>query len=214
MGKATVAKKEIPQAYKGMRPGGPVFNLPDAADAIDLHLRLREDLTDGINAGETEAQIKAFSRASPAEKADYIRASLLHWASLNQVVTLRSRWGFRGRDNQIPKWLDLLFNKIEKDNSVRLVLISERKLPIEKLNAFPRVVQFELEQLSNETIQFILGEMIEQRFQRPEKMATIASESNGHPATANYVAYLVNSGMSLDSLAALPTRFTPSMIKY
>ena len=205
MGKATLAKRIIPQAYKGMREGGPTFSLPDAADAVDLHLRFREDLLDGLPPDATTAQIAAFSRLNPDEQADSLRASLLHWSSLNQVVTLRSRWGFRERDQQIPRWLEALFVKISKDNSLRVVLLSERKLPIQRLATFPHVAQFSLEQLSCETIQFILGELIEQRFQRPEKLVDIAPEIHGHPATANHVAYLVNSGMSLDSLVALPT---------
>jgi hypothetical protein len=149
-------------------------------------------------------QVEAFSRLNPDEQADTLRASLLHWALINQVVTLRSRWGFRERDRQIPRWLEALLGKIAKDKGLRLILISERKLPVERVAVFPHVAQFGLEQLGDETIQFILGDLIEQRFQRPEKIADIASEIHGHPATANHVAYLVNSGMSLDSLLTLP----------
>ena len=38
----------------------------------------------------------------------------------------------------------------------------------------------------------------------PSKLPSVSSKVHGHPATANHVAYLVNSGMTLESLAEYP----------
>jgi len=187
-----------------MRPAGPVFKLPDAADAIDLHLRLREDINDGLTPAERQEQMAAFNSLTPQQQADALMASLSHWAGTNQVVTLRSRWGFRDRTRTLPHWLDALMRLFEAPTSIRLVMLSERKLPTEALAKFEHARQYDLEELDADTIQTILDGLIEPRYQVPERLLEIAGEIQGHPATAHHVAYLVNGGMSLETIAIVP----------
>lgn len=204
MGKATVAKALIRNAYPGMRAGGPSFKLPDAADAIDLHLRLREDIENGLSPTQREEQIAAFNDLTAQQQAEAIVASLCHWSKTNQVITLRSRWGFRDRTHQLPSWLEALLKLLESPYNIRIILLSERKLPLEAVSSFEHVRQYELEELDTNAIHTILDDLIEPRYQVPERIPEITVEIQGHPATARHVAYLVNGGMSIETLTIVP----------
>jgi hypothetical protein len=204
MGRGTVGKHLIPRVFVGMRPGGPIFDLTDAADAIDWHLKLFEDLNGGITAYDMARQMDAFPAHNPGAQAEFLWQSLRHWGDLNQVVTVRSRWGLRDRGHDIKPWASELFKKLATDPRIKLVLISDRKLPVTKLHGFPNVRQYEVEELGSETIGYILSRAIPAKFLRPEKLGSIADRVHGHPATAHHVAFLVTGGMSLDTLSQFP----------
>lgn len=204
MGRGSLAAELIRDAYRGMRPAGPIFEIPEAGDAIDWHLALIRDIRGKLTREETAAQIDAFSNLTPQQKATTILASLSHWGKLNQVITIRHRWGLRGRGNSLKPWLLELINILASDNSIRLILISERQLPHVQVASLGNVVQFHLEELDTDTIQYILTERIPARYLDTQRLPLLAERINGHPATANYVSMLVQSGRSMDSLVISP----------
>lgn len=65
-------------------------------------------------------------------------------------------------------------------------------------------MQFHLEELDQQTIQYILSERIPPRYLDTQRLPLLAEKINGHPATANYVSMLVRSGRSMDSLVISP----------
>ncbi len=205
MGRGTFAAELVRDAYRGMRPAGPVFAVPEAGDAVDWHLHLLSDLRGGLSDDEVAKQISAFNALGPAAQAQTLLASLLHWGKLNQVVTIRHRWGLRGNGSSIKPWLSELFLLLQNEPSVRLILISERKLPDLEINSIGNVLQFHLDDLDSESIQFILSDRIPPRYLDPQRLLPLAEKINGHPATANYVAMLVGSGKSMDSLIGAPS---------
>ena len=91
MGRGTLAAELVKKAYPGMRPAGPVFDIPAAGDAIDWHLQFLDDLNEVLKDADAAAQISAFSSLSPSDQAKTLVASLRHWGNLNQVVTIRHR---------------------------------------------------------------------------------------------------------------------------
>ncbi len=203
MGRGTLAAQVIKDAYRGMRPAGPVFDLPDAGDAVDWHLRFYEDLNEGVTNGQIQAQIKAFDMLGADQQAEFLIASLKHWGCLNQVVTIRNRWGLRDKGHALRPWLTKLIRLLTSEPSVKLVLISERKLPTEEVERLGNVRQFAVEELDQGTIEYILSDRIHARYRDPQKLAAVAERIHGHPATANYAAYLVNGGRSMESLAVV-----------
>lgn len=203
-GRRTLAKQIATSAFRGMRPAGPIFELARNADAVDWHLRFVEDLKGSITADEGREQAAAFSQLSPDEQADQLIASLSHWAGLNQPVTVASRWGFRDRGRALRPWLASLFKKLAARPEIKLILISERRVSDDVIQEFPNVSQYSVDPLSNDTIEYILTKRIDQKFLKVERLISIAPRIHGHPATANYVALLVNGGRSMDSLDLLP----------
>ncbi len=208
MGRGTLASELVTEVYRGMRPGGPIFEIPAAGDAVDWHLRFLEDLNGQLSEADTANQIKAFNELIPSAQADTLIASLEHWSALNQVVIVRHRWGLRDRGNVLRPWLSALFQKLKFKPNIRLILISERQLPREEMAQLQNVRQFGLEELDQETIAYILSERISPRYLDAQRLPELAKNIHGHPATANHVAYLVNSGRSIESLVASPEPVT------
>lgn len=205
IGRSTLAKGLATSAFPGARPAGPVFDLSAAADAVDWHLRFFEEAKDGnLAPGEAAAQIKAFGKLSPPEQALSLATSLDHWADINQVVTVKTRRGLRDRGKAASPWLDSLFQLLAQRPASRIILVSDRRLADTALIPHGNVEQYPLEELSDADIQFILTKRLEPRFIRPELLPEIAGHIHGHPATAQHVVKLVNSGKSLDTLVLLP----------
>jgi len=204
MGRGAIGKSLVRRAFLGMRPAGPVFDLPDAADAVDWHLTLYEDLNGKMTAIQMAQQMDAFPEAEPDKAADFLVSSLAHWGELNQVVTIRCRWGLRDRGRDIKPWATSLFGKLKTTPSIKLILISDRRLPSDKLAYHQNVRQYEVLELPDRTIEYILTQSIRPQYSQPEKLELIAERVHGHPATANHVSFLVNGGMTLDSLCEFP----------
>jgi hypothetical protein len=200
MGQGTLAAALSKEAYSGMRPAGPVFEVPASGDAIDWHLKFFADPNEGLSDTVAAEQIAAFAKLSPYDQARSLVASLRHWAGLNQVVTIRHRWGLRDKGNRLRPWLLELMKQLPSEPAVRLILISERQLPPDPVEELGNIQQFAVEELDSETIQFILTERIEPRYLDPQRLPAIAARIHGHPATANYTAYLINGGRSMESL--------------
>jgi TIR domain len=204
MGRGTVAQNLTRRIFRGMRPAGPIFDVPDAADAIDWHLELYQDLNGQLSPYQMALQMDAFPDSNADQAAEFIERALVHWEQLNQVVTIRSRWGLRERGHDIKPWLARLFNRLEKLPALKLILISDRKLPADKIAQYPNARQYSVDELPDETIEYILSRSISPQFLRPERLEIIAQRVHGHPATANHVAFLVNGGITLDSLCQFP----------
>ncbi|WP_165837170.1 TIR domain-containing protein [Phenylobacterium hankyongense] len=200
MGRGTLAAELVTEAYRGMRPGGPVFDIAPSGDAVDWHLRLFEDLSGSLSDADAAAQIEAFNGLEATAQAQVLLSSLRHWGDLNQVVTIRHRWGLRDKGHALRPWLAALLEALAAEPSIRLILISERQLPRVQLSAIENVKQFSLEELDDETIQFILTDRIAPRYLDVQRLPSLAAQIKGHPATANYSAYLVNGGRSIESL--------------
>ncbi|SFI64504.1 Tetratricopeptide repeat-containing protein [Phyllobacterium sp. CL33Tsu] len=204
MGRSTLANNVIENSFSAMRPAGPIFDLPDMSEAVDIYLRIKEDLDGVMSKAEIESQIAMFQTLDVEKQVDYILKSLSHWAELNQVITLRTRWGLRDRSRRLKVWVEQLFRKSTSIRNLRIVYISERKLPVEEIARLGNVAQYEVSQLENQDIQYILSKKIEGRFFDPNLASDIASKIRGHPSTALHVAYLTNGGMSFDSINSNP----------
>ncbi len=205
IGRSTLAKSLAASAFPGTRPAGPVFDLSAAADAVDWHLRFIEEAKDGkLTPSEAAEQIQAFGKLSPPQQALSLATSLAHWADMNQVVTIKTRRGLRDRGKAASPWLDSLFQLLAQRPASRLILVSDRRLADTALIPHGNVEQYPLEELSDDDVQFLLTKRLEPRFIRPELLPGIASHIHGHPATAQHVVKLVNSGKSLDTLVLLP----------
>lgn len=200
MGRGTLAAELVRDAYQGMRPAGPVFEVPAAGDAVDWHLQLFADINEGLSDATAAAQIAAFNNLSIYEQAKTLVASLRHWGRLNQVVTIRHRWGLRDKGNNLRPWLLELLRQLQSEPTIRLILISERQLPLVQVRDLGNIQQFALQELDSQTIQFILTERIDPRYLDAQRLPAIAERIGGHPATANYATYLVNGGRSIESL--------------
>ena len=203
-GRRTLARQIASSAFRGMRKGGPVFDLARNADAVDWHLRFFEDQRGGITADESKAQAAAFSLLTPDQQADQLLLSLSHWSKLNQPITVASRWGFRDRGRSLRPWLAVLLQKLASRPEIKLILISERRIADDIVQTFSNVAQYNVDPLTDETIEYILTKRIDPKFLKVERLVSVAPKIHGHPATANYVSLLVNGGRSMDSLELLP----------
>lgn len=204
MGRATISKRVISTTFSAMRPAGPVFDLPDMTEAVDLYLRLKEDLDGIMSDQELQTQTGAFQALDVPKQIGFILSSLKHWADLNQVVTLRTRWGLRDRTRKLKPWVEQLFQQSPNVRNLRIFYISERKLPTEEIAKYPSVAQYEIDQLPTEDINYILSKKIEPRKYDPINSAVISEKIRGHPSTAGHVALLTNGGMSLESINSNP----------
>lgn len=204
MGRGTLSKELVESTFRQMRSAGPIFEIPANGDAVDWYLQFYTDLNYPVTNETIEKQIFFFTQLNDEEKADALIACLQHWASLNQVITLRHRWGLRNKGNSIPFWFKSVLTKLRNMPEIKLIVISERQLPRAEIESLQNIKQFHLEELDDLSIQTILTERINARFMDYQRLPELAHNIKGHPATANYAAYLINSGLSMESLKIAP----------
>ncbi len=204
MGRTTISRAVMENTLRTSRGGGPVFDLPDMAEAIDFYLAILQDQNGVMERQQVEKQIEQFNRIDDEAKADAILALVRHWAELNQVITFRTRWGLRDRTRQAKPWLKSFMEKAASVPSIRIIYISERQLPHDAMYFLNNAAQFHVDQLPDSDIQYILGELIDGRHYDAQKAEVLAEHIHGHPATAHFVASLIGAGRSIDTLNENP----------
>lgn len=204
MGRSTVGKLVIDRFFSKMRPSGPVFDLPDMAESIDFYLALKEDLDGVMSKNEVERQIAAFELLTPIEQAKTIAGQFFHWAKLNQPVVIKTRWGLRDRGRHLKPWLDEFFKITAGSTNLRVIFISERRLPDEQVAERANIAQFLIGELSPTDMQILLNQLIDPRYYDARKAEALTALIGGHPATASYAALLINKGRNADTLEANP----------
>ncbi|MEX0955684.1 MAG: toll/interleukin-1 receptor domain-containing protein [Rhizobiaceae bacterium] len=204
MGRNTVAGEVIRNSFGMMRSAGPVFDLPDMAEAVNFYLTFKQDIDGLMSKEEIEKQIVAFGKLSPEAQAKAIHAQAKHWADLNQPIVVKTRWGLRDRSRHLKPWFDAFLRLSEGTPSLRIIYVSERRLPEEEIFGRKNISQFPIGQLNDVDIQIILSKLIEPRHFDASKSEEFSQLILGHPATAHYMALLVNAGRNLDTLKANP----------
>lgn len=204
MGRKTFAQEYAKKSFSQMRSGGPVFNLPDMAEAVDFYLAMKQDISGVFTKKGLEEQIAAFDAMDHSNQAQMILEVAKHWADLNQPIFVSTKLGLRDRYRNLKPWLDEFF-KISKDTpSLRVVYISERRLPDEASIETSNLAQFQIEELSSLDIQYLLGELIDSRYFDAAKAEVLSRHVHGHPATTHFAAKFINSGKNLDSVNENP----------
>lgn len=200
MGRTSIAKSVLQTSLKNMRRAGPIFDLPDMADAVDFYLAMRQDMFGIASKSEVEDQIAFFQSMEPEKQAAAVLELCKHWSGNNQPILVKTKFGLRDRDRDIKVWLKHFFNLSESFPALRIIYVSERRLPDDSAIEVKNVGQFRVDELNDEDIQYILSELVEARYYDAGRAEQLSQKIHGHPATAHYVSELVNSGRTIDSL--------------
>ena len=110
----------------------------------------------------------------------------------------------RDRERNLKPWLDHFFRITRQQANLRILYVSERRLADEEVGSRSNLAQFSVEQLTDVDIQVLLADLIDPRFFDARKIEALAGLVLGHPATAHFVARLVNSERNPDTLNANP----------
>lgn len=204
MGRKTFAAQYVLKTLSSMRKGGPSFNLPDMAEAVDLYLAMKQDLTGIFSEGQLKEQIAAFREMTDSDQARMIFDIATHWADINQPIVLSTRLGLRDRYRNLKPWLKEFFVLSKRVPSLRVIYVSERQLPEETAIDIPNLMQIHVDELDTSDTLYILGELINPRYFDVAKGERLSNHIHGHPATAQYVAKFINSGKSIDTLNENP----------
>lgn len=204
IGRRTLARKLPARLFPAMRDVVPEFELPDAADAIDLYIHLLSDIEGALDLKKLDAIQKSFPRA-PKEQAKFIAKCLSHWGDINQAIIIEIRWGLRDNGTELRTWFKLLLNELIATPTVRVIFISGRKLAPESLASFKNVLHYEVPELDAETIGYILTKLVDRKLYNPTLFARLANLAVGHPDTAHHIAYLVNNGRSPATILEKPS---------
>ncbi|MEQ5776114.1 toll/interleukin-1 receptor domain-containing protein [Thalassospira sp. NFXS8] len=204
MGRTSVASEFTRKTFHSMRPAGPVFDLPDMAEAIDFYLALLQDIKGAMSKEELERQIDCFQGMEEEQQAQFVYGLFKHWALINQPVVVKTRKGLRDRSRNMKPWFSHFLEISKSTPSLRVIYISDRRLPDESALNFENLAQFHVGELSDSDIQYLLGELIEARYYDSGKSEALSRHIHGHPATAHYAAKLINTGKNLDTLNENP----------
>ncbi len=200
MGRTSIARSILAKSLKSMRPAGPVFDLPDMADAVDFYLAMRQDIFGTSDKKNIDAQIQFFNELQPKDQAMAVLELCKHWSGNNQPIILKTRFGLRDRHREIKEWLKEFFALSRAVPALRIIYVSERRLPDDAAIGVPNVSQFKVDELADQDIQYILSDLVEPRYYDARRAEQLAQKIHGHPATAHYVSELVNLGRTIDSL--------------
>lgn len=204
MGRKTFAERYASKSLSAMRLGGPVFNLPDMAEAVDFYLAMKQDISGSFSKEELVEQIAAFDVMEHSDQAKMILDIAKHWSEINQPIFISTKLGMRDRHRNLKSWLSHFVKHSKEVPALRIVYISERQIPEEAVIELPNLIQFQIEQLSSMDIHYLLSELIDPRYFDAMKAEKLSRHVHGHPATAHYVAKFINSGKSLDTLNENP----------
>ncbi|MBO9509650.1 TIR domain-containing protein [Thalassospira sp. A3_1] len=204
MGRTTVASKIISRSFSMMRQGGPIFDLPDMAEAVDFYIALKEDLDGIMSKSDLAEQIQRFSPLSPEEQAKAIALQVDHWSEINQPIVFKTRWGLRDRSIQLKPWLNEFFRITTEQTGLRVIYVSERRLPDDEIAGRANIAQFAINEVSQTAIQVLLNNIVTPRYYDSQKVEILSRLIGGHPATAHHTALLLNAGRNADTLTANP----------
>lgn len=208
MGRLTFARHIQSKIFPGMRQEHPFFHLARQADAKDLFLTLRSEIEGEMGPERLADLIDAWPVDDPSAMASLLVANFAHFAQLNQPVVIKCARGIRDvATGAKPKpWVDELFNQLLKRADIKLIWISEIALPTQTISRYKNVLQFEVGELSSDSIFVILSELLGLRDTPPLSLLEIAQKIGGHAGTAGYVAEVVRLGQrGLDAMIADPS---------
>lgn len=204
MGRLSVARKVIPEIFPGARSDTPVFDLPRQADAIDIYIELRQDLTGEKSKDEFARLIEIFP-TDERQQANLIFENLRHFADINQIVVVRCALGIRDQEPTLKNWLRHLLDLLRSEPNVRIIWISERLLASESILQYENVMQFAIGEVSDQDMAYMLMQLLDIQESSPARIARIVPFLNGHPASAHYVARLIrDSQRSPESIIVRP----------
>ncbi|RNF32969.1 toll/interleukin-1 receptor domain-containing protein [Paracoccus methylarcula] len=204
MGRKTFAQEYAKKSFSQMRSGGPIFNLPDMAEAVDFYLAMKQDISGVFTKKELEEQIATFEAMDYSNQAQMVLDVARHWADINQPIFANTKLGLRDRYRNLKPWLNEFFKLSRDVPSLRIIYISERRLPEEASIETTNLAQFQIEELSALDIQYLLGELIDNRYFESARAEVLSRHIHGHPATTHYAAKFINSGKNLDTLNENP----------
>ena len=191
MGRFSVAKNIVPKIYPGSRTDLPIFEIPSHGDAIDLFLLLREDITGERGKDWMERQISTFP-TNPKEQALTLMANFAHFSEINITVVVKSAYGLRDQTKTLKPWVEELFVLLVNEPNIRIVWISNRLLAPESIEGHENVMQFQVPELAEEQVIFLLSELVDTTKSSPAALVKIAPHVHGHPGSAHYVASLIS----------------------
>ncbi|MBK5933716.1 TIR domain-containing protein [Rhodovulum imhoffii] len=113
MGRKTFAQEFAKKSFSRMRSGGPTFNLPDMAEAVDFYLAMKQDVSGALTKKELEEQIAAFDAMDHSNQAQMILDLARHWAEINQPIIVSTKLGLRDRYRNLKPWLKEFFRLSE-----------------------------------------------------------------------------------------------------
>lgn len=204
MGRFSIAKNIISKIFPGARKDLPVFEIPPQGDAIDLFLALREDITGKLGKEWVESQIKIFP-SEPEEQAKLLLYNFEHFSKINMTIVIKSAYGLRNQSRTLKPWVSHLFNLLNNEPNIRIIWISDRLLPPESVEKNLNVLQFHVQELTEEHIIYLLTELLDISKTSPAILTKIAPHVHGHPGSAHYVANLITmSQRSPESLLDKP----------
>lgn len=204
MGRKTFAQEYAKKSLSQMRAGGPIFNLSDMAEAVDFYLAMKQDVSGVFGTEELAEQIAAFEAMEHSDQAQMVLDLAKHWAEINQPIIISTKLGLRDRFRNLKPWLKSFFELSRDVPSLRVIYISERRLPEETSIETTNLAQFQLEELSELDTQYLLGELIDNRYFDSAKAEVLTRHIHGHPATTHYAARFINSGKNLDTVNENP----------
>lgn len=203
MGRRTLGRSLPRRIAPGLRPSGPIFNLPDACDAVDIYLALFADIFGDPSPHEL-ARLTAAFPSTPTEQAKLLADCLDHWAQINQPVVLRTRFSLRDSGNNLRLWFRELLRLLQKSGKGLFVFTSGRRLTPESILPHPNALHCDVPELDRQTVAYIIGALVGPNSFNPSLIERLSGLASGHPDTAHHVGYLVSKGRTPDTLLASP----------
>jgi hypothetical protein len=133
---------------------GPVILLNERGEITDLYRRLRDHIDARRSLEELTKSHEEFSRLTDDAKIAEVRASLQHFANLDEAIFVVSAGGLFSDEQTFITWVDDLISQLASYPRIRLILISNRRATDEDLHRHPNLFQWPLSELDpeNETV--------------------------------------------------------------
>jgi len=171
---------------------GPELPLPQFADLADLYRALRQEIETDLKLHTIGQDLQHFRAASLDVQADEVARRIAHFAELGQAVTVITGNGIYEDKGFLKPWVPELFRQLELKREAKLVIVSNRLMHQNELNAHPNVLQLQVPPLSDQDIRSLMIQAIQAFHAKVElPNAEIIRTIGGHAGIARATAALV-----------------------
>jgi hypothetical protein len=158
IGRRTVEKQFLQKAFPAMPElaFGPEFELPQFADLSDIYRAIRREIEDHFSLKAFEDDLAKFLSQTVESQVQEIVASLSHFATLGQAVTIVTGSGLYEDRGILRPWVPILLKQLEELPALKLCIISNRQLNDKDLRPHKNALQYYVGPLVDEDIKALI----------------------------------------------------------
>lgn len=187
IGRRTLAKKILAEAYPYLPAVHPQVNIPTGASTEDFYRRIL-DVSRGLSLAEWRREQGAFEALSAEEKIELIVAKIVEISTEKEVLFVVDDRGMLASNGEYESWLSKIIAGIPKSIRPMMIFIQQRMTPYAKRRFYQNVYPTHVTSFSDENIRTMLGLLLKQHgvSYTSDQIDELMEYLGGHPINVRF----------------------------